>query len=196
MFALKIEVGRRRRRRKSGGDARSWAADSGPRRKRLASAAVLRRRSDLGVRAARRPRGVPRRSRTRLRATMSHPSPQAKPSNPSNPRVFFDVDSGGERVGRITLELFADIVPKTAEKFRTLCTGEKGIGPTTGKPLHFKGCPFHRIIKKFMIQGGNFSNQNGTGGESIYGEKFEDENFHYKSNKTIANVRDVRGFAN
>ncbi|XP_006213657.1 peptidyl-prolyl cis-trans isomerase D isoform X2 [Vicugna pacos] len=114
---------------------------------------------------------------------MSHPSPQAKPSNPSNPRVFLDVDVGGERVGRIVLELFADIVPKTAENFRALCTGEKGIGPTTGKPLHFKGCPFHRIIKKFMIQGGDFSNQNGTGGESIYGEKFEDENFHYKHDK-------------
>ncbi|XP_023611167.1 peptidyl-prolyl cis-trans isomerase D isoform X2 [Myotis lucifugus] len=111
---------------------------------------------------------------------MSHPSPQTKPSNPSNPRVFFDVDVGGERVGRIVLELFADIVPKTAENFRALCTGEKGIGLTTGKPLHFKGCPFHRIIKKFMIQGGDFSNQNGTGGESIYGEKFEDENFYYK----------------
>ncbi|XP_054941758.1 peptidyl-prolyl cis-trans isomerase D isoform X2 [Physeter macrocephalus] len=114
---------------------------------------------------------------------MSHASPQAKPSNPSNPRVFLDVDVGGERVGRIVLELFADIVPKTAENFRALCTGEKGIGPTTGKPLHFKGCPFHRIIKKFMIQGGDFSNQNGTGGESIYGEKFEDENFHYKHDK-------------
>uniref|UniRef100_A0A2K5QJY2 Peptidyl-prolyl cis-trans isomerase D n=1 Tax=Cebus imitator TaxID=2715852 RepID=A0A2K5QJY2_CEBIM len=112
---------------------------------------------------------------------MSHPSPQAKPSNPSNPRVIFDVDIGGERVGRIVLELFADIVPKTAENFRALCTGEKGIGPVmTGKPLYFKGCPFHRIIKKFMIQGGDFSNQNGTGGESINGEKFEDENFHCK----------------
>uniref|UniRef100_A0A8I5TTH2 peptidylprolyl isomerase n=1 Tax=Pongo abelii TaxID=9601 RepID=A0A8I5TTH2_PONAB len=98
---------------------------------------------------------------------MSQPSPQAKPSNPSNPRVFFDVDIGGERVGRIVLELFANIVPKTAENFCALCTGEKGIGHTTGKPLHFKGCPFHRIIKKFMIQGGDFSNQNGTGGESI-----------------------------
>ncbi|XP_061048640.1 peptidyl-prolyl cis-trans isomerase D isoform X2 [Eubalaena glacialis] len=114
---------------------------------------------------------------------MSHPSPQAKPSNPSNPRVFLDVDVGGERVGRIVLELFADIVPKTAENFRALCTGEKGIGSSTGKPLHFKGCPFHRIIKKFMIQGGDFSNQNGTGGESIYGGKFEDENFHYKHDK-------------
>uniref|UniRef100_A0A0B8RPL9 Peptidyl-prolyl cis-trans isomerase D n=1 Tax=Philothamnus irregularis TaxID=1899461 RepID=A0A0B8RPL9_9SAUR len=114
---------------------------------------------------------------------MSHASPLSKPSNPSNPRVFFDVDVGGERVGRMVLELFADTVPKTAENFRALCTGEKGIGPTTGKPLHYKGCPFHRIIKEFMIQGGDFSNQNGTGGESIYGEKFEDENFHYKHDK-------------
>ncbi|XP_012373350.1 peptidyl-prolyl cis-trans isomerase D [Octodon degus] len=91
--------------------------------------------------------------------------------------------SGCGGIGRIVLELFADIVPKTAENFRALCTGEKGIGSTTGKPLHFKGCPFHRIIKKFMIQGGDFSNQNGTGGESIYGEKFEDENFHYKHDR-------------
>ncbi|XP_034626802.1 peptidyl-prolyl cis-trans isomerase D isoform X1 [Trachemys scripta elegans] len=107
----------------------------------------------------------------------------APPSPVANPRVFFDVDIGGERVGRIVLELFADVVPKTTENFRALCTGEKGIGPTTGKPLHYKGCPFHRIIKKFMIQGGDFSNQNGTGGESIYGEKFEDENFHYKHDR-------------
>ncbi|CAB1325617.1 unnamed protein product [Coregonus sp. 'balchen'] len=114
---------------------------------------------------------------------MSNATPVTKPSNKENPRVFFDVDIGGERVGRIVFELFADVVPKTAENFRALCTGEKGTGKTTGKPLHFKGCPFHRIIKQFMIQGGDFSNQNGTGGESIYGEKFEDENFHYKHDK-------------
>uniref|UniRef100_A0A3Q1HP54 Peptidyl-prolyl cis-trans isomerase D n=1 Tax=Anabas testudineus TaxID=64144 RepID=A0A3Q1HP54_ANATE len=114
---------------------------------------------------------------------MSNPTPSQKPSNSENPRVFFDVDIGGERAGRIVLELFADITPKTAENFRALCTGEKGIGKSTGKPLHFKGCPFHRIIKKFMIQGGDFSNHNGTGGESIYGEKFEDENFHYKHDR-------------
>lgn len=114
---------------------------------------------------------------------MSHETPSNKPSNSANPRVFFDVDVGGERVGRIVLELFADITPKTAENFRALCTGEKGTGQSTGKPLHFKGCPFHRIIKKFMLQGGDFSNHNGTGGESIYGEKFADENFHYKHDK-------------
>ncbi|KAJ8015431.1 hypothetical protein DPEC_G00026040 [Dallia pectoralis] len=114
---------------------------------------------------------------------MSNATPVTKPSNKENPRVFFDVDIGGEKVGRIVFELFADIVPKTAENFRALCTGEKGTGKNTGKPLHFRECPFHRIIKQFMIQGGDFSNQNGTGGESIYGEKFEDENFHYKHDK-------------
>uniref|UniRef100_A0AAY4DNH4 peptidylprolyl isomerase n=1 Tax=Denticeps clupeoides TaxID=299321 RepID=A0AAY4DNH4_9TELE len=114
---------------------------------------------------------------------MSNPTSENKPGNPDNPRVFFDVDIGGERVGRIVFEVFADVVPKTAENFRALCTGERGVGKSTGKPLHFKGCPFHRIIKKFMIQGGDFSNQNGTGGESIYGDKFEDENFHYKHDR-------------
>ncbi|KAF6732848.1 Peptidyl-prolyl cis-trans isomerase D [Oryzias melastigma] len=114
---------------------------------------------------------------------MSHPTPSDKPSKPENPRVFLDVDIGGERAGRIVLELFADVTPRTAANFLALCTGEKGIGKSTGKPLHFKGCPFHRIIKKFMIQGGDFSNHNGTGGESIYGDKFEDENFHYKHDK-------------
>ncbi|XP_076005142.1 peptidyl-prolyl cis-trans isomerase D [Genypterus blacodes] len=114
---------------------------------------------------------------------MSHPTPPTKPTNAENPRVFFDVDIDGERVGRIVFELFADVTPKTAENFRALCTGEKGTGKSTGKPLHFKGCPFHRIIKQFMIQGGDFSNHNGTGGESIYGEKFEDENFQYKHDK-------------
>ncbi|ELU12765.1 hypothetical protein CAPTEDRAFT_170435, partial [Capitella teleta] len=100
-----------------------------------------------------------------------------------NPRVFFDVKIGNDDVGRIVFELFKDIVPKTVENFRALCTGEKGIGESTGKPLHFKGCPFHRIIKGFMLQGGDFSNQNGTGGESIYGAKFEDENFELKHDR-------------
>ncbi|PPD75463.1 hypothetical protein GOBAR_DD27614 [Gossypium barbadense] len=98
-------------------------------------------------------------------------------SKKKNPMVFFDVSIGGDLVERIIIELFADVVPKTAENFRALCTGEKGIGKSTGKPLHYKGTFFHRIIKGFMAQGGDFSKGNGTGGESIYGGKFADENF-------------------
>ena len=96
-----------------------------------------------------------------------------------NPNVFFDVTVGGSSVGRVTIELYADKVPKTAENFRCLCTGEKGMG-RSGKPLHFKGSSFHRVITDFMAQGGDFTKGNGTGGESIYGEKFADENFSAK----------------
>lgn len=91
-----------------------------------------------------------------------------------------DISVDGEREGTITFELFADIVPKTAENFRALCTGEKGIGRTTKKPLHYKGSIFHRIIKGFIAQGGDFSKRDGTGGESIYGGRFADENFRLK----------------
>lgn len=96
------------------------------------------------------------------------------------PRCFLDVSIGGELEGRIVVELYNDIVPKTAENFRALCTGGKGIGPSTGVPLHYKGSPFHRVIKSFMIQGGDISAGDGTGGESIYGLKFADENFELK----------------
>ncbi|KXS22226.1 CRE-CYN-7 protein [Gonapodya prolifera JEL478] len=96
-----------------------------------------------------------------------------------NPRVFFDITIGGAPAGRVVMELYADAVPRTAENFRALCTGEKGRG-RLGKPLHFKGCAFHRVIKGFMIQGGDFTRGDGTGGESIYGETFQDENFKLK----------------
>ncbi|CAD7695881.1 unnamed protein product [Ostreobium quekettii] len=94
----------------------------------------------------------------------------------ANPVVFFDIEAGGSPLGRIEMELFADQVPKTAENFRALCTGEKGVG-RLGKPLHYKGSTFHRVIQDFMCQGGDFTSGDGRGGESIYGEKFADENF-------------------
>lgn len=94
----------------------------------------------------------------------------------SNPRVFFDLAIGGQPAGRVVMELFADTTPRTAENFRALCTGEKGVGKS-GKPLHYKGSTFHRVIPGFMCQGGDFTAGNGTGGESIYGAKFADENF-------------------
>jgi peptidylprolyl isomerase len=95
------------------------------------------------------------------------------------PRVFFDITIGPLAVGRVVMELRADVVPKTAENFRALCTGEKGTG-RSGKPLHFKGSTFHRVIPQFMAQGGDFTAGDGTGGESIYGAKFADENFKLK----------------
>jgi len=97
----------------------------------------------------------------------------------TNPRVFFDITIGDTPAGRIVMELRADVAPKTAENVRALCTGEKGMG-ASGKPLHFKGSGFHRIIPEFMCQGGDFTRGNGTGGESIYGTKFADENFILK----------------
>ncbi|XP_024966466.1 peptidyl-prolyl cis-trans isomerase CYP40-like isoform X2 [Cynara cardunculus var. scolymus] len=95
-------------------------------------------------------------------------------------RCYLDISIGGELEGRMVVELFTDIVPKTAENFRALCTGEKGVGPITGVLLHYKGVRFHRLIKSFMIEGGDISAGDGTGGESIYGLKFEDENFEMK----------------
>ena len=91
-------------------------------------------------------------------------------------KVFFDIAIGKAAPRKVTFELFNDVVPKTAENFRALCTGEKGVGKSQ-KPLHYKGSIFHRIIPQFMCQGGDFTHGTGVGGESIYGMKFQDENF-------------------
>mmetsp|Transcript_116497 Transcript_116497/g.330116 ORF Transcript_116497/g.330116 Transcript_116497/m.330116 type:complete len:197 (-) Transcript_116497:152-742(-) len=93
--------------------------------------------------------------------------------------AFFDIKIGDAEPQRVTIGLFGDVVPKTVANFLHLCKGDKGTG-ASGKPLHYKGSNFHRIIPNFMLQGGDFTRGDGTGGESIYGNKFDDENFKLK----------------
>ena len=115
-------------------------------------------------------------------STLAIPTDVVLAEKSQRSRVFFDITIGGKAAGRVTFELYNDIVPKTVENFRALCTGEKGTGKA-GKPLHYEGSLFHRVIKGFMCQAGDFTMGNGTGGESIYGETFADENFAIKHEK-------------
>ena len=101
-----------------------------------------------------------------------HVSLAAELSKETNPVVYFEISADDEPLGHVTIELFSNIVPRTAENFRALCTGEKGFG--------FRNSIFHRIIPDFMCQGGDITRQDGTGGRSIYGDSFEDENFEIK----------------
>lgn len=105
------------------------------------------------------------------------------PAQDTNSLCFFDITIGGSPSGRITFQLYDDVTPTTCANFRALCEGSSQMRTGRGKKLHFKGSCFHRVIKDFMLQGGDFTNGDGTGGWSIYGETFQDENFRKRHTK-------------
>ncbi len=139
----------------------------------------LSRRDVLGLGAA---LGVAASGLTLASDAEAAPYKPFHPSVATNPRVFLAIAIDGKTLGRVVIELFADAAPKTAENFRALCTGEKGVGKK-GRKLQYKGSAFHRIIPQFMCQGGDFTSGDGTGGESIYGDKFDDETFQGKAGR-------------
>jgi len=118
-----------------------------------------------------------------MRKKVQEKNEEKKDIKKGEPLVFFDIQINGSKIGTIDFKLYSNIVPKTAENFRCLCTGEKGYAKKSKKKLSFKDTFFHRVIPQFMCQGGDFTNFDGKGGESIYGEKFNDENFIVKHNK-------------
>jgi peptidyl-prolyl isomerase H (cyclophilin H) len=121
--------------------------------------------------------GEPEKKGAKVEGILSTPAQVLKApgtTHPENPIVFFDISIGGTPAGRVKMELFADKVPKTAENFRQFCTGEF---KKNNLPQGYKNCKFHRVIKDFMIQGGDFLNGDGTGTISIYGDTFDDEDF-------------------
>jgi len=125
---------------------------------------------------------APAREVERKVATKDVKAEKPKEGDDDTKKVFLSIKIGGHRQGKIVIKLFHKTVPRTAENFRALCTGERGVGQS-GKPLCYKGSVLHRVIKGFMLQGGDFTKANGMGGESIYGETFPDENFKYTHNK-------------